>query len=280
MNINCKWGFYVDNKLLLLEMFLNTDFEYYQKLKELLKVYSLPNNSLVRIGGSCVDGHYLLVDAFKKNQIAYSFGINNDVSWDNDMADRGYKIFMYDHTIDSLPAWREEFNWSKEGLSGTTNSVELLDTLENYIKRNGHSSKTGMILKIDIEGAEWDFLDTVPAKVLRQFDQIVIEFHDIVKGCEDTEKERRLKSLQKLNDSHRLVHVHGNNTNYVMQMKNVTIPNVLEATYVNKEKFKTVETDKVWFPTPIDLPNDPNREDVLLGNWNEPLRENLYDIDF
>ena len=36
-----------------------------------------------------------------------------------------------------------------------------------------------MILKMDVEGAEWDFLDTVDTKTLKQFDQIVFEYHEL-----------------------------------------------------------------------------------------------------
>lgn len=280
MNINYKWGFYVNNQLVMLEAYLNTDFEYYKKIKSLLKVYKLQNSSFVRVGGSVTDGHYLMADNFKKNQIAYSFGINNDVSWDSAMVDRGYQVFMYDHTINSLPMYRDGFNYFKQGIAGTARPRDLLDTLENFIKINGHSGKTGMILKMDVEGAEWDFLETVQPKVLRQFDQIIFEIHNVVRGCEDYEKERRYAALQKLNETHRLVHLHGNNTGYVLQMKNGIIPDVLEVTYVNKDKFKTAPMDTAFLPTPMDKPNDPNRQDINLGNWNEPLKENPFDIEF
>ena len=48
------------------------------------------------------DGGYILLDDFHEGSIAYSFGISTDVTWDKEMASRGYDVFMYDHTIDKL----------------------------------------------------------------------------------------------------------------------------------------------------------------------------------
>ena len=36
MNINYKWGFYIDNRLVLIDAQLNTDVEYYKKLRQAL----------------------------------------------------------------------------------------------------------------------------------------------------------------------------------------------------------------------------------------------------
>ena len=101
MNIIYKWGVYVNNRLLMIDAQLNTDINYYKKLKEVLKVKSLSGVELIRIGGSLADGHYIMANHFKKNQVAYSFGIDREISWDNAMADKGYQIYMYDNTIEA-----------------------------------------------------------------------------------------------------------------------------------------------------------------------------------
>ena len=77
------------------------------------------------------------------------------------MAQRGYEIFMYDMTIDGLPQENEHFHFFKEGIAGTEIKERNLNTLSNFIKRNGHEDKTNMILKMDVEGAEWGFLSTI-----------------------------------------------------------------------------------------------------------------------
>ena len=280
MNIIYKWGVYVNNRLLMIDAQLNTDINYYKKLKEVLKVKSLSGVELIRIGGSLADGHYIMANHFKKNQVAYSFGIDREISWDNAMADKGYQIYMYDHTIEALPFKRNEFKFFKQGLGKAYKPDENLNTLENYIKLNEHDKKNNMVLKIDIEGAEWDFLDNVSQKTLKQFDQIIIEVHNLVRASNEYEKERKINLLNKINQTHNLVHLHGNNTGYILQMLGATFPDVIELTYVNKEKYKTYENNNLTFPTPLDIPNDKNRDDIFLGKWNLPLKEDPFEIEF
>ncbi len=277
MNIIYKWGFYIDNKLVLVDAQLNTDETYYKQLKQALKLEKLKDHLLERVGGTnYTDGHYLMAKNFKKNQIAYSFGINNDVSWDSAMVDKGYQVFMYDHTICNLPYEKEGFNYFKQGIAGTPSADGMLNTLENFIKTNGHSGKTGMILKMDVEGAEWDFLDTVQVKTLRQFDQIILELHNLVRACGQDDIIKRLNALNKLNKTHQIVHLHANNTGYILQMNGHTIPDVLEVTYVNRERYNTFEPKELVLPIPEDIPCDKNREDINLSTWNVPFDEDPF----
>ena len=84
----------------------------------MLKVKRVKEGNLTRVGLGGADGGYVMLSSFKENGIAYSFGISNDVTWDNIMAELGYNIWQYDHTINALPYERKEFHWFKEGVSG------------------------------------------------------------------------------------------------------------------------------------------------------------------
>ena len=72
--------------------------------------------------------------------------------------------------------------------------------------------------------------------------------------------------------------MHGNNTGYVLQLCGATIPDVIEVTYVNRDKYKTLPANGLILPTEMDVANDPNREDIFLGKWNEPISENLFEM--
>ena len=63
--------------------------------------------------GRDFDGGYVMLDDFssQKFDAAYSFGINDDVSWDEAMAALGMDIFMYDHTIEKLPKQGKKSPW-------------------------------------------------------------------------------------------------------------------------------------------------------------------------
>ena len=46
-----------------------------------------------------------------------------------ELADRGIDVFMYDHTIDSLPYENNHFHWKKIGICGKSSSENNLKTL-------------------------------------------------------------------------------------------------------------------------------------------------------
>ena len=49
--------------------------------------------------------------------------------------------------------------------------------MDELIIENGHSSEKNMILKIDIEHAEWESLKDISDTILSQFKYILIELH-------------------------------------------------------------------------------------------------------
>jgi hypothetical protein len=104
------------------------------------------------------DGCYVLLNDFTNIKYAYSFGIERKIQFDKYLADKGIDVYMYDHTIDSLPYNNIKFHWKKIGITGRNKSNRLMKSLEELIIENGHSSEKNMILKIDVEHAEWESL--------------------------------------------------------------------------------------------------------------------------
>ena len=45
------------------------------------------------------------------------------------------------------------------------------------LEENGHLNEKNMILKIDVEYAEWEALLDTPSDILQKFKYITIEFH-------------------------------------------------------------------------------------------------------
>ena len=119
---------------------------YYQQLQDLLIIAKPENFDLVRIGHEH-DGGYIMLNDFHNGDIAYSFGISNDVSWDKDMVNRGCEIFMYDHTIDNLPEQNPNFHWNKLGIADGIIHDDRLKTLDELIASNHHENAHNMINK-------------------------------------------------------------------------------------------------------------------------------------
>ena len=95
-------------------------YQYYKKLHEILQLYKVideSRGSFVRVGNEN-DGGYIMWFPFSRNLIAYSIGIRTDVSWDLQMADWGYEVFQYDHTIKNLPQSNSRIHYEKIVLTG------------------------------------------------------------------------------------------------------------------------------------------------------------------
>lgn len=245
--------------------------EYYNSVWKLLHISKAEGYELIRLGRD-YDGGYIMLDDFdSEEKIAYSFGISRDVSWDKDMASRGYNVFMYDHTIDSLPEENERFHWFKLGISDGSTNDSRLKTLEELIAQNHHEDKRDMILKMDVEGAEWGFIENVKPETLNQFSQILFEFH----GMNKPNLSARIPNvLRKLNQTHKLIHLHGQNHGYYVSIGGKIFCNQIEVSYVRKDKYTFTEDYSVNLPIGIDMPADDYIPEIELGLWNQEFTSN------
>ena len=180
----------IEKKIKLLKQMTNNDENEYRGMKNCLEndpdqlecIYPYLNTKDV-VGkkrillGHKRDGCYVLLDDFEGIRVAYSFGISNNVHFDDALAKRGIDVYMYDHTISKLPFEHEKFHWKKIGLCGKNTNNPNLKTLEDLIKENGHTSEKNMILKMDIEYYEWESLIDLTEETLNQFKYIAVEYH-------------------------------------------------------------------------------------------------------
>ena len=63
------------------------------------------------------------------------------IQFDDVLAKRGIYVYMYDHTINSLPYDNPKFHWSKIGICGNNERTQNSKTLNYLMKENGHISK-------------------------------------------------------------------------------------------------------------------------------------------
>ena len=64
------------------------------------------------------------------------------------------------------------------------------------------------------------------------------------------------------------MHVHANNYSCVNYCGNLVTPEVLEVTYVLKNKYNFSDDSVKNVRLLLDRPNSPDREDLELGAWN------------
>lgn len=219
----------------------------------------------IRVGGAH-DGGYVMANDFSKNEIAYSIGVGPQVFWDTDMANRGMEIYQYDHTVEAVPDAHDNFRYFKLGIGVDDISDPDLVTLERMLRNNGHQDKKNMILKMDVEHAEWDVLLAMDVEILKKFDQIVIEMHGFSYMSDKSFRTKVAIVLGKMSKYHRCVHVHANNYSSFNIIEGLAFPETIEVTYCIKDKFEFIE-EPDFFPTDKDQPCNPDAPDLYLGQF-------------
>lgn len=230
-------------------------------LQSVLVPYRIPYQK-IRLG-HIIDGGYIAFHhQLHSIDAVYSYGINNDISFENDLLQYTRSpIFMYDHTIEDIPFHREQFRFKKE----EGNTENLIKHINETFPRSNK-----LLLKMDIEGCEWDLLENLNEVILTRFEQMVIEFHNLAFlqneyfGQFNITYNKMLNVFSKLNKHFYLGHIHGNNCGGFKD-----IPNTIECTYIRKDMVwgsPSIETQA--YPIPgIDYPNNINLPDYRLDWW-------------
>ncbi|HEY7299492.1 MAG TPA: tetratricopeptide repeat protein [Xanthobacteraceae bacterium] len=214
----------------------------------------------VRVGRDR-DGGYVLIEDFSQIDGAFSFGIKDDASWDLDIAQRNIRVHQFDHTVDRAPAEHALLEFHKLRIAeADAPDAACLDTLVDKLLANAQRA----LLKVDIEGDEWDMLGAASPRSLVRFTQIACEFHELGRLTNPVWYGRFFAVIEKLKEQFEIVHVHGNNYMPFMCMANVLLPATLEVTFANRRHYQFGETNEI-FPTPLDRPNFPDAPDLHLG---------------
>jgi len=232
---------------------------------DLLAPMAVEGFKKVRIGGAH-DGGYVMLDDFDGVEAAYSIGIETDVSWDADIASREIDVFQYDHTIDSAPEQNPRLFWRKLGLGAVADDAREIVTLARMLAENGHDDARNLLLKIDIEDAEWAVFAALDDRVLSQFRQIVLEMHFFENAVDPARRDLMRRAIATLTKRHRVVHVHGNNHAPWALVGSIAVPSVMEFTFARIDGGIFRPSDEL-FPTALDRPNRKESADYRLGHF-------------
>jgi len=241
-------------------MLMNNNKDTNQRLLNELVVYTpRDNKQKIRVGKGS-DGGYIIIDReIEQIEVFYSYGINDDYSFDEDLSEKlNLAGRLFDPTVTYPEQITKSLHFKKIGLATGEG------TITDHVVMYGDLGKK-MILKIDIEGAEWDWLAQTTQEELGMFDQILIEYHNLDK-VENYSK--YINGLSKINKNFYLCHVHGNNHRPVVKINKTYIPEVLECTYIRKDLCDCIVNNEVLFPVEgLDLPNHHWLPDINLNYW-------------
>ncbi|XP_046555730.1 probable methyltransferase-like protein 24 [Haliotis rubra] len=157
-----------------------------------------------------------------KNCIVYSFGINNDFSFDDDTA-KNYEcnVFAFDPSMNQASYQRSpRVRFLRIGIDGRDYKKAAWDmlTLTSMKKMLNHTGRVIDVLKMDVERSEWPSIpNMVSSGELSKVRQFLVEYHG---ACSDrNDCINRLKILKDVHDAgFRKFYVHKNHycgfTNY------------------------------------------------------------------
>jgi hypothetical protein len=226
-----------------------------------MRVFDHAKTRIGRLG----DGGYVQIDDFSGLDTAFSLGISDEVSWDEDVADRGVAIYQFDHTVDAPHPNDPRMIFAKEMIADTPGPGR--QTLAALVERHdARRSKPNIILKMDIECAEWSALDAMDASLLGRFSQIVCELHAFQNLWDAGWRSGVERVLRKLEEHYAVVHVHANVCGGVSCVAGVIVPNVLEVTFANRSLYAFEPSNEI-FPGPLDTSCSPDEADLFLGQF-------------
>jgi hypothetical protein len=225
-----------------------------------LEPVALKNCTLRRFG-SANDGGYLMCEnLIEPLDVAYSYGIGPNADWGCEVSRRYHvPVHQYDCFDPARPSCNGgTFVFHDECVGDRTDSRDgrLFDTLENQIRKNGDTGRR-LIIKMDIEGAEWDALLATSDELLASISQITMEMH----GYDDP---KILEVLRKLKRNFYLVNLHFNN--WSCTSKAAPLPaSAYQTHWVNKRISVFDPNTPVPAPmSPLNAPDAPTRPDCQL----------------
>ena len=172
-----------------------------------LQPVTLSNCELMRMGGPNDGGYLMCKNLMPGIQTAYSYGIGWEDNWGCDVS-VAHKVPVHQYDCFSPVALQCKggvFQLNAECVGPKTETIDgrKFDTIANQMARNGDTGKK-MVVKIDIEGAEWKSILATPDAVLDGIDQMPMELH----GVDDPDA---LAALRKIKEHFYLLAVHFNN---------------------------------------------------------------------
>ena len=219
---------------------------------ELLEQLTFSNpcaQKLARIGSEGDGGYVVPVESLANRRVV-SLGVGTDWSADRDCARLGAQVAMFDPTVEAPKRLPPSIRFFQLGV-GTTDAGAFL-TLQSILERLGWQGRNDLWLMMDVEGAEWEVLNSAD---LMCFEVVVLEMHQLDRLVFDLHKSAQTSGVNRLLETHIPVASHVNNLAATYATSAGPIPACLEVCLIRRDKFEPGPHDGslIWSR----YPNDP-----------------------
>jgi hypothetical protein len=221
---------------------------------------NVTNCELQRFGEPHDGGYLLCGNLLGAVTAGYSYGISGYDGWGCDVSRRlhvtVHQYDCFDLREPSCPDGSTRFHG--ECVAGTRSVADgrLFDTMRAQFAKNGDEGKR-LVMKMDVEGAEWDSFLLAPDSVFDRIDQLQVEFHHV-------DDRRYVAAMQRLKQFFYVAHVHYNN--FSCDPTLTPFPAwAFEALFVSKRIGMSDGSPAASGPGPLDAPNNPGWADCQVA---------------
>ncbi len=214
---------------------------------------------LIRFGPDD-DGGYLLPDDLKGIEACFSPGVSSVSGFEKSCANLGMKVFLADKSV-AKPADDDDLVVFTPKFIGATSNADFM-TLDSWVSDSLPDSDGDLLLQMDIEGYEYETLFAASDALIRRFRILIIEFHRLDDFWDRAFFLLGSRVFGKLLQTHHCVHIHPNNCCGASTNAGLTLPRVMEFTFVRKDRVSGFSYQR-QFPHPLDA-NNSSRETIVL----------------
>jgi hypothetical protein len=236
-----------------------------QLREEMLAAFTpvqITNCELQRFGAPNDGGYLLCANLLQEARSAYSYGIGGTDDWGCHVSSAlSVPVHQYDCFDVRPPACQTAnpspmFHAECIGPRAERLDHRPYDSLASQIQKNGDAGKR-LVVKMDVEGSEWESLLSAPDETLQNIDQLAMELH----GLEDP---MFVQSAQRLTQFFYVANLHVNN--FACQEGHDPFPAwVWEVLLVNKRIAQTNGQARTPMSAPPDAPNGAQYPDCQVG---------------
>jgi hypothetical protein len=223
----------------------------------------ITEHRLIRVGSQEGDGGYLLPDLLSSIDGVFSAGIAENSDFELYLAeDLDLRVDCLDASISSMPQEHKNFTFLKKFL-GTSTGSEFI-SLDSWLS-GSEQQGLNMILKIDIEGFEYESLLLSSRESLDRFKILVIELHSLEQLGSRLGLDLLRNFVSKITTNHTIVHAHANNIGGEWSFPGWKVPAGLEVTLLRKDAIASIQ-GYANLPHPLDKKCVPGKPEVV-ASW-------------
>jgi hypothetical protein len=219
--------------------------------------------NLIKIGEGDQDGSYLIPNALKDIKYCFSPGVGETVNFENDLKKNNIKSFLADGTLFKNKIKKIDYDFINKNINTYYDEKNI--KLEQWINlKLKKKEQKNLLLQMDIEGNEYSIILDASRDVLKKFKILIIEFHDFYNLGSPAGLQLYTDVFMKLLQDFYICHIHPNNCCGYVNLNKISIPQVMEFTFINKKNVRKLNKITYKLPHRLDIKNSKNNPNLEL----------------